>query len=307
MAPRAGLPRRRAAAGGDHALLRHRRARALAAAGHRRHGAAGRPRRPRPTARVLAELIERLQPDVMQATPATWRLLLLVGLERLPGMRALLGRRGAAARAGRGAAAARARSCGTSTDRPRPRSGRPCARVASGDGPVPIGRPIAIDADLRPRPRAPPGADRRARRAVDRRRRARARLPEAPGADRRALRAGSLRPAPGGAHVPDRRPGALARRRHARVPRAHRQPDQAARLPHRARRDRGRRRRAPGRAPVRGAGARGRARRPAPDGLLHAGRGRRGSSISRRCASSAASACPPTWSRRPSCRSRTSP
>ena len=82
------------------------------------------------------------------------------------------------------------------------------------------------------------GADRCRRRAVHRRCRPRAGLPEPPGADRAALR---RRPVPRRrAPVSQRRPGPLPCRRNDRVRRARRRAGQAARLSHRARRDRGR-------------------------------------------------------------------
>ena len=87
----------------------------------------------------------------------------------------------------------------------------------------------------------------------------RARLPQPARADRRALRP-AIRSATRArsAALPHRRPGALPPRRPARVPRPPRPPGQAPRLPHRARRDRGRaRRRMPAVRRVRGGRARG--------------------------------------------------
>ena len=80
------------------------------------------------------------------------------------------------------------------------------------------------------------GADRRCRRAVHRRRRPGARLSRPPRPHRRALRARPVRPRR--AALPHRRPGALARRWRARLPRPPRYPGEDPRLPHRARRDR---------------------------------------------------------------------
>ena len=137
----------------------------------------------------------------------------------------------AAALRRRGAAAATwPRSCcrragvpsATSTAPPRPRSGRtlhPRGARRRGAG-SPIGRPIA-NTQLYVLDAAPAaGARGRARRALHRRRRPRPRLPGPAGADRRALRARPVRRRAGRAAVPHRRPGALARRRRARVPRA---------------------------------------------------------------------------------------
>ena len=73
--------------------------------------------------------------------------------------------------------------------------------------------------------------------------------------------ADSVRGGPGAA-VPDRRSRALARGRHARVPRPHRPAGQAARLPDRARRDRGGARPTSGVSRRVADGARGRPRRP---------------------------------------------
>ena len=176
----------------------------------------------------------------MQATPATWRCC----SKPAGGAPALQGadrRRGPAARPGRRSCCSAAASCGTCTARPRPRSGRRCARShrrraarrrrSAGRSPTPRSTCWT--------PAAQPLPGRRARRALHRRRRRRARLPAPPGADRRALRpdpfVGARR-----AHVPHRRPRPLAHDGAARVPRPARLPGQDARLPHRARRDRGR-------------------------------------------------------------------
>ena len=112
---------------------------------------------------------------------------------------------------------------------------------ASATGPLGTDRP-AHRQHPRVRARSPPPslAHRRARRAVDRRRRPRPRLCPSAAPDRRALRAGTACARRGGAPVSDRRPRPLAGRRHARVPGAARRPGEGARPSRRARRHRGR-------------------------------------------------------------------
>jgi hypothetical protein len=93
-------------------------------------------------------------------------------------------------------------------------------------------------ADPHRRQRVPPAAHRGARRAVHRRRPARARLLETPRID-----GGTLRQRPAGQRgrtpLQDGRSRPLAAERRDRIPRPHRLSGQAARLPHRARGDRG--------------------------------------------------------------------
>ena len=128
-----------------------------------------------------------------------------------------------------------------------------------------------------------------------------ARLSEPAGADRRALRRRSVRRGGRRAPVPDRRPGALAAGRHARVPGPHRPPGEDPRLPHRARRDRGAR--WPQHPAVReavGGGARGQ-RRATSGWWPISSRRRRAALARRRCAAPGGDACPSTWCRRPSC------
>ena len=92
---------------------------------------------------------------------------------------------------------------------------------------------VCEHARLRAGCRAAAGAGRRRRRAVRRRGRAGPRLPAPAGADGGALRGRPVRRRRG-ADVPHRRPGALAGRRHARVP-GPTTTGQDPRLPHRAR------------------------------------------------------------------------
>ncbi|MCY1227148.1 hypothetical protein D9M72_394090 [compost metagenome] len=121
----------------------------------------------------------------------------------------------------------------------------------------------------RARCRDEPGAARRARRAVPRRRRSCARLPAPCRPDGRALRGRPLRRT-GPASLPHRRPRAMERGRPARVPRPHRSPGEGAGLSHRTRRDRGAAAAAARRAPGRGGGRR-RTRRRAARGLRRRG------------------------------------
>ena len=83
-----------------------------------------------------------------------------------------------------------------------------------------IGRPDRQLRHLHPRFPAEPGADRRGRRALYRRREPGARLPEPPRPDGGEVRAASLLVRAGRAALCDGRPGAVARGRRDRVPRA---------------------------------------------------------------------------------------
>ncbi|HAT29993.1 MAG TPA: hypothetical protein DCW29_03820, partial [Janthinobacterium sp.] len=124
---------------------------------------------------------------------------------------------------------------------------------------APIGRAVGprrayvLDADLNPR------AARRGGRTAHRRRLPGARLSRPAGRHSGPLHPGPVR-GRRRAHVPHRRPGALARRRHHRISGPPRPPSQGARLPHRTGRDRG------GAGPA-GRGARsGRGAAPEPAG-----------------------------------------
>ena len=211
----------------------------------------------------------------MQATPATWRLLLESGWTAHGA-----GARRCCAAAKRcraiwpSACSACAASCGTCTARPRRRSGRRSAACVDTTRPITIGRPIAEHRGLRPGASGLPapvgvagelcigGA------GVARGYRNRPELTAERFVHdhrRRCRRAG----------VSHRRPGAPAPRRPARVPRPPRSPGQDARLPHRARGDRDRARHARRGCAMRGGGARGHAGRPAPGGLRRDRRRRR--------------------------------
>ncbi len=228
----------------------------------------------------------------MQATPATWRMLLEAGWGRRrrgPPAQGPVRRRGAVPGPGGGAHGAG----GLGVERLRShRDDRvvDARRAAAGSG-GDDRRPDREHRGLRPGRQRRAGAGGRARRAVPRRRGRGARLPGTAGADGGAVRAERvrgqarhrgiswlprLRPLRRATPVPDRGPGALAARRRARVPGTRRPPGQGARLPRGAGRDRGGAVAPPGG----GGGGGGGAGRPAPRlrGRAAAGarRGRRG-------------------------------
>ena len=155
---------------------------------------------------------------VMQATAATWQLLLEAGWAATPGLTAC-------SCGGEALPRELAAGCWTRGARllERLRPDRDdhlvagCADRRRGRRPpVPVGRPLAEHARLRPRRAgAEPVPVGRAGRAVHRRRGPGARLPRPAGADGRALRPRPVLRRAGRAPLPHRRPRPLARRRRA--------------------------------------------------------------------------------------------
>ena len=187
MATRPGLDRARSPARGDDPVVRHRGPRAVAAARWSARASCSRRARPRRAGRRCASCSTASAITMLQATPATLRLLVESGWAGDAAPEDPVRRRGDAARARRPTRWSAAARCGTCTARPRRRCGRACSSCAKGE-PVSDRRADREHAVLRPRQARRAGAGRRRRRAVHRRRRRRARLPRAPGADRRALR-----------------------------------------------------------------------------------------------------------------------
>ena len=184
--------------------------------------------------RRLAALLDEHRATIMQATPATWHLMVA---ERLAGPARPAGddrRRGAATRSRRGAAGGVRRGLEpVRTDRDddllHPAAGHP-GRPVDRSGLHRQGR--RQHHDLRPRPRPEPGAVQRRGRALDRRGRAGDRIPPAAGPHRRQLHRGAL---PAGApDLPQWRPRAHAPRRQARLRRPARLPGEGPWLPGRA-------------------------------------------------------------------------
>ena len=225
-----GLTARRRAARRHDALVRHRRARALPAADRRR------PRRPSPRAtwrstaeRLAAACSPRAGATVMQATPATWRLLLESGWRGRPGLHGAVRRRGAAARSGRRARSMRAGAVWNLYGPTETTIWSTVSRVEPGPRrPVPIGRPIANTQRLRPRRHGAAGPDRRCRASSTSAAPAsRAAIWQSARADRRALRPPTRSAERAGGRLYRTGDlGPLPRRRHARVSRPRRPPGQ---------------------------------------------------------------------------------
>ena len=191
-----------------HAVLRHRRPRALPAADHRRARRA-RPARRSHGRRSAGQHRSGQGINVMQATPTTWHMLLDANW-RAPGrLPRAVRRRAAAALAGRAPARRRRRTL----EHVRPDRDH---RVVH---PVPHHRPQGQDhhrpphcqhAGVGARRTAQARAHRPGRRALHRRRRRGHRLLQSPRADRREVRRQSVRHHSWRAHLPHRRPAALA-------------------------------------------------------------------------------------------------
>ena len=216
---------------------------------------------------ALARRLDEHQVSLLQATPATWRLLLETGWRPRGPLTALCA--GEPLAADLAAGIRDVSSHAWNGYGPTETTVYATAYQLGELTPVPIGRPFGgayahvLDAGLQL------GAGRRGRRALRGRRRGGPRLPGTARPDRRTLPARPVRGPAGGADVPDRRPGAVAGRRQPRLPRARRPPGEDPRQPGGARRGRAR---APGASRGR-AGRRGRARtgrgRHPPGRLCH--------------------------------------
>ena len=155
----------------------------------------------------------------MQATPATWRLLIDAGWRGGPAFKALVRRRGRCRSIWRSSCWSAVRRA---VEHVRPDRDDGVVDVLAGATPGAAGSPSAARSRTRgvharrPRPAVP---DRRAGRDVHRRRRRGAGLPRRGRADGRAVRRRPVRAAePGARAVPHGRPRPLARRRAARAP-----------------------------------------------------------------------------------------
>ena len=195
--------------------------------------------------RRLRERLDRGGITVLQATPATWRMLLDAGWSGHRGLKALVG--GEALPPDLVAPLLRAGGVAVEHVRPDRDDDLVVGRAGRRPGRAHHRRPPDREHHLpRARPARPAGRRRRGRRAVHRRWRARGRLPRSPGPHRGALRPRSVQRRPGARMY---RTGDLARVRRGRPGRASgtpRPPGQDQRIPDRAGRDRGGARRAPG-------------------------------------------------------------
>jgi amino acid adenylation domain-containing protein len=186
---------------------------------------------------ALAEAIRTYAPTVMQATPATWRMLVSAEWEGAPEMRALCGGEALPAEL---ASAVRSRVGALwNVYGPTETTIWSMSETVRGDsagtlgGQVPIGRPVAntrvyvLDAAGEPVPVGVAGELYIGGAGV-------VRGYLGPGADGGALRGRRVRGRAGGAAVPHGRPGAVAAGWDDGVPGPHRLPGEGARLPHRA-------------------------------------------------------------------------
>ena len=185
----------------------------------------------------LAALIASWNATVMQATPATWQMLLDAGWTGKRDMKVLCGGEALSVEL----AAQLVSRCATVWNMYGPTE----TTIWSTTGQVRAGD-AGLDSDDRSRtPRvyvldsaASNSADWRERGDLYRRRWPCARLSRTPGSHRRTIRAPSLQPRAGPSTLSHRRSRTPSRRWLARVPRSRRSSDQAARLSHRPERDR---------------------------------------------------------------------
>ena len=300
MRERPGLDAGRRAARRHHALLRHRRPGAVPAAARRRAAWCWPSRDEAARRRAAARRCSSARGvTVMQATPGH---LAAAARGRLAGRagpaRSLCGGEALPRDLADRLLAPRAARCGTSTARPRPRSGRPSAAVEPGGGGAgrrsagrsPTPRSTCSTRALQPVPVGVPGE------LLHRRRRPGARLPRPAGPDGRAVRPRSVRRRAGRAPLPHRRPRALPGRTatleflgridHQVKMRGFRielGEIEAALAPHPAVRE------------ARGRGARGRAGRPAAGRPTSCRAGEPARRRRRAARASCARRCPSTW------------
>ena len=139
----------------------------------------------------LAELITDFDATIMQATPTTWRMLVETGWTAPPKFKALCGGE-PLPRSLAEALIPQVGSLWNMYGRTETTIWSTIESVSSGDGAVPIGRPIANTQIYSPRQTPKPGARRCRRRAPYRWRRRRPRLSESPRAQRREVYRGSV-------------------------------------------------------------------------------------------------------------------